>query len=67
MRFCTIATAMVSLCGLVSADVNTTSQNCGRSDLMVAPGSEGLGWDITDDSHYFCEAGWVDGEVLTGT
>jgi hypothetical protein len=67
MRFSIIATAIISLGGVASAGVSEVKENCQKSDLWVAPGSEGLGWDKTDESHLFCEAGWVDGEVLTGT
>ncbi|KAF1963404.1 hypothetical protein CC80DRAFT_4873 [Byssothecium circinans] len=58
------ATAVLSLSGIAKA-VAVDKSGC-QTGPWIPPTKAGVPWENSPDSHYFCEAGHVDGDVLTG-
>ena len=60
-----LAAAALSLAGIAYA-VNVDGQSCLRDNPWAPRTHAGTDWAPAPDSHFFCEAGYTDGNVLTG-
>jgi hypothetical protein len=65
VSFSRLAAAVLSLASIASA-ANLDKESCTRSNPWAPRTHAGADWGNNPDSHYFCEAGYIDGNVLTG-
>jgi hypothetical protein len=64
MYISNFATAILSLAGISHA-ISIDGERC-KAGPAIPPTIAGVPWEGTPESHHFCEAGYVDGDVLTG-
>jgi hypothetical protein len=65
VSFSRLVTTVLSVISIASA-VNVDKESCTRTNPWAPRTKAGAEWGNNPDSEYFCEAGYIDGNVLTG-